>query len=115
MSRTKVLRKTSPRASSPFLSFMACVRIPAIDRFSVCIGPLVDLSTIANLFSDILQKRPRTPTLKKHAIAYLDSQTKSFDYTREVMCSLERQIREELARLGGNQGLEAIMDKLHVD
>ncbi|KAI0077209.1 terpenoid synthase [Panus rudis PR-1116 ss-1] len=64
---------------------------------------------------DVLQKRPTTPTLKKHAISYLRDQTKSFDYTLEVLKSLEGDIRQELARLGGNPGLEAIMNALHVE
>ncbi|KAF7369030.1 hypothetical protein MVEN_00229800 [Mycena venus] len=59
-----------------------------------------------------LQKRPRTPTLKRHAISYLDKQTQSFSYTRSVLINLEQQIRAEVARLGGNKGLEAIIDAL---
>ncbi|KAI9068619.1 terpenoid synthase [Trametes sanguinea] len=64
---------------------------------------------------NVLQKRPTTPTLKKHTIAYLRDHTKSFDYTIGVMDDLEGQIREEIARLGGNAKLEKIMDSLHVD
>ncbi|KZT00341.1 terpenoid synthase [Laetiporus sulphureus 93-53] len=60
----------------------------------------------------ILQKRPTTPTLKDHAVAYLEYRTKSFEYTRMVLDKLERQVREELARLGGNRGLESIVNAL---
>ncbi|PCH41867.1 terpenoid synthase [Wolfiporia cocos MD-104 SS10] len=60
----------------------------------------------------ILQKRPSTPTLKDHAVAYLENQTKSFAYTSQVLDKLERQVRGELARLGGNPGLEAIVNAL---
>ena len=63
----------------------------------------------------MLQKRPATPTLKRHTVAYLRNHTKSFEYTVRVLRSLERQTREEIARLGGNKGLEKIMDALHVD
>jgi len=59
-----------------------------------------------------LQKRPRTPTLKRHAISYLDKHTESFSYTRSVLRNLEQQVRAEVARLGGNKGLEAIIDAL---
>ncbi|KAJ7853532.1 isoprenoid synthase domain-containing protein [Mycena olivaceomarginata] len=59
-----------------------------------------------------LQKRPRTPTLKRHAISYLDTHTRSFSYTRSVLGNLQQQIRAEVARLGGNKGLEAIIDAL---
>ncbi|KAJ6466956.1 isoprenoid synthase domain-containing protein [Mycena sanguinolenta] len=61
-----------------------------------------------------LQKRPRTPTLKIHAISYLDKHTQSFSYTRSVLKNLEKQVRTEVARLGGNKGLEAIVDTLAV-
>lgn len=65
--------------------------------------------------SDVLQKRPKTPTLKHHAIEYLRNTTKSFDYTLAVLKKLEQQAREELERLGGNPILTALLDKLHVD
>ena len=63
----------------------------------------------------MLQKRPNTPTLKKHTIAYLRDHTKSFDYTLDVMDDLEAQIRAEIACLGGNTKLEKIVNLLHVD
>ncbi|KIM38797.1 hypothetical protein M413DRAFT_419682 [Hebeloma cylindrosporum] len=64
---------------------------------------------------NVLQKRPTTPTLKIHTINYLKNTTKSFDYTLSVLANLETQTRAEIARLGGNKGLGAIMDLLHVD
>ncbi|KAG1878928.1 isoprenoid synthase domain-containing protein [Suillus subluteus] len=64
--------------------------------------------------TSVLQKRPTTPTLKHHAIDYLRTKTKSFDYTLVVMQSLEQQAREEIARLGGNPKLEMMLDVLHV-
>ncbi|KAI0343485.1 terpenoid synthase [Trametopsis cervina] len=63
---------------------------------------------------NVLQKRPSTPTLKKHTINYLRDQTKSFEYTRSVMATLEQQVYDEVKRLGGNQGFEQIMRTLHV-
>jgi len=59
-----------------------------------------------------LQKRPRTPTLKIHAISYLENKTQSFAYCRSVLRKLEQQVRAEVARLGGNKGLEAIINAL---
>ncbi|KAJ7040777.1 isoprenoid synthase domain-containing protein [Mycena alexandri] len=59
-----------------------------------------------------LQKRPRTPTLKVHTISYLEKHTQSFSYTRSVLANLEQQIRAEVARLGGNKGLESIINAL---
>jgi len=64
---------------------------------------------------NVLQKRPTTPTLKIHTIDYLKNETKSFTYTLSVLTNLEAQTRNEIAKLGGNKGLEAIMDLLHVD
>ena len=63
---------------------------------------------------DVLQKRPTTPTLKNFAINYLETHTKSFDYTLSVLENLEGQIREEIARLGSNDKLEKIIDGLSV-
>jgi geranylgeranyl diphosphate synthase, type III len=67
-----------------------------------------------NQKKDILQKRPTTPTLKVYTISYLKNHTRSFDYTLEVMRTLENQTREEIHRLGGNERLETFMDLLHV-
>ncbi|KAJ6611701.1 isoprenoid synthase domain-containing protein [Mycena sp. CBHHK59/15] len=61
-----------------------------------------------------LRQRPRTPTLKVHTISYLDTHTHSFAYTFSVLQNLEQQTRAEVARLGGNKGLEAIIDALSV-
>lgn len=62
----------------------------------------------------VLQKRPKTPTLKHHIVAYLRDSTRSFEYTLRVMRSLEQQARADIARLGGNTILEGILDKLAV-
>lgn len=67
------------------------------------------------ILSDVLQKRPETPTLKNRAIEYLRNTTKSFDYTLAVLNKLEQQARGEVERLGGNPILSALLDKLHVD
>lgn len=64
---------------------------------------------------NVLQKRPTTPTLKIHAISYLKDRTKSFEYTLKVLTSLEKDVYDELRRLGGNPGLEALMAALHID
>ncbi|OJA20804.1 hypothetical protein AZE42_06518 [Rhizopogon vesiculosus] len=69
----------------------------------------------SRMVMSVLQKRPTTPTLKHHAIDHLRTKTKSFDYTLAVMQSLERQVRNEIARLGGNLQLERILDTLHIE
>lgn len=65
------------------------------------------------LILDILKQRPKTPTLKCKAIAYLKDITHSFDYTLSVMRSLEKLIQEETAKLGGNPILETLLERLH--
>ncbi|TFY63659.1 hypothetical protein EVJ58_g3121 [Rhodofomes roseus] len=84
-------------------------------KFSFPIVHAVRADTSNRQVLNVLQKRPTTPTLKRHTVNYLRNHTKSFDYTVRVLRSLENQIREEIARLGGNGGLERIMDALHVD
>lgn len=64
---------------------------------------------------NVLQQRPSTPTLKIHTIDYLKNHTKSFEYTLSVLDTLENQMRCEIRRLGGNPGLEQLIDMLHVD
>ncbi|KAJ7588050.1 isoprenoid synthase domain-containing protein [Mycena floridula] len=63
---------------------------------------------------NILQKRPTTPTLKIHAISHMETVTKSFEYTMEVLSILEGEVRKEIARLGGNALLEGVIDILKV-
>lgn len=59
---------------------------------------------------DVLQNRPQTPTLKKHAISYMRDRTKSLEYTRDVIRVLEKQVHEEIFRLGGNSSLQELVD-----
>ncbi|KZT72460.1 terpenoid synthase [Daedalea quercina L-15889] len=84
-------------------------------KFSFPVVHAVRADTSNRQVLNVLQKRPTTPTLKRHTVNYLQNHTKSFDYTIKVLLSLENQIREEITRLGGNSGLERIMDTLHVD
>ncbi|KAF8229567.1 terpenoid synthase [Tricholoma matsutake] len=84
-------------------------------KFSFPIIHAIHANTSNRQVLNVLQKRPSSPTLKVHTINYLKNQTKSFDYTLSVLDSLEAQTRQEIQRLGGNQGLEKIMDRLHVD
>ena len=45
----------------------------------------------------------------------MNQKTNSFSYTRQVLRSLTRQAFEEVKRLGGNPGVEAILKKLEVE
>ncbi|KAF9646193.1 terpenoid synthase [Thelephora ganbajun] len=61
---------------------------------------------------NILQKRPTTPTLKKHVIGYLANSTNSFAYTLSVMNTFRNKVISEIERLGGNPRLDAIVELL---
>jgi len=84
-------------------------------KFSFPVIHAIHANTTNRQVLNVLQKRPSSPTLKIHTINYLKNQTKSFEYTLSVLDNLEAQTRREIQRLGGNQGLEKIMDRLHVD
>jgi len=84
-------------------------------KFSFPIVHSIHADTSNRQVLNVLQKRPTTPTLKVHTISYLKNHTKSFEYTLDVMRNLEKQTRDEIRRLGGNEGLDAIMDFLHVE
>ncbi|KAF5377128.1 hypothetical protein D9757_008756 [Collybiopsis confluens] len=63
---------------------------------------------------DIIRQRPKTPTLKKRALEYMEHRTKSFEYTMDVLGMLWRRIEEEVKVLGGNAKLEVLIDRLRV-
>nr|GAT55622.1 predicted protein [Mycena chlorophos] len=81
-------------------------------KFSFPVVHGIQADTSNRELLDILKKRPKTPTLKIQAISYLDNRTKSFEYTRLVLRKIEDQIRAEVERLGGNEGLKVVMDYL---
>ena len=60
----------------------------------------------------MLQKRPTTPTLKKHVIGYLAKSTNSFEYTLSVMEKFRHKVISEIKRLGGNPDMDAIVELL---
>lgn len=84
-------------------------------KFSFPIVHGIHADTTNRQVLNVLQKRPTTPTLKHHVISYLKDHTKSFDYTLSVMDLLDKKTRAEIARLGGNKGLEKLMDFFYVD
>lgn len=84
-------------------------------KFSFPVVHGIHADTSNRQILNVLQKRPTTPTLKIHAISYLKDHTKSFEYTASVLRVIEAKTRAEIAKLGGNVGLDGIMDLLHVD
>ncbi|THU86327.1 terpenoid synthase [Dendrothele bispora CBS 962.96] len=84
-------------------------------KFSFPVIHGIHADTSNRQIMNVLQKRPTTPTLKSYAISYLKDHTKSFDYTLDVLIKLDKQTRAEIQRLGGNTGLEKLMDAFWVD
>ncbi|KAF9002949.1 farnesyltranstransferase [Cyathus striatus] len=66
------------------------------------------------VLTNVLQKRPTTPTLKLHAINHLRTKTRSFEYTEGILSTLETRIRFEIDMLGGNDKLSSLVDLLSV-
>ncbi|KAL0565484.1 hypothetical protein V5O48_016542 [Marasmius crinis-equi] len=83
-------------------------------KFSFPVVHSIRSDTTNRQVLNILQKRPASPTLKHYAIDYMKT-TNSFKYTLDVLDKLENQTRAEIQRLGGNEGLEKLMDAFHVD
>ncbi|KAK7471939.1 hypothetical protein VKT23_000045 [Stygiomarasmius scandens] len=84
-------------------------------KFSFPVIHGIHADTSNRQIMNVLQKRPTTPTLKSYTISYLKDHTKSFDYTLDVLAKLDKQTRAEIQRLGGNVGLEKLMDVFWVD
>ncbi|WVQ76939.1 hypothetical protein IAR50_006618 [Cryptococcus sp. DSM 104548] len=64
---------------------------------------------------NVLQKKTTLPSLKYHVVTYLQNTTRSFEYTRSVLRSLEGQILEEIKELGGNEMLEGVVAALSLE
>lgn len=67
-----------------------------------------------SLLMDILKLRPKDVPTKRKALKYMNDQTKSLDYTFDVICKLEKTAKEELNKLGGNPALSSIFDIMHL-
>jgi geranylgeranyl diphosphate synthase type 3 len=61
--------------------------------------------------SGILKQRPVDENIKKYAVSLMQA-TKSFDYTRQYLLSVEKQISDVIKGFGGNSFLEQIMHLL---
>ncbi|XP_046667342.1 geranylgeranyl pyrophosphate synthase [Homalodisca vitripennis] len=59
----------------------------------------------------ILRQRTRDVEVKRYCITLLDK-FGSFSHTRDTLSQLDRDARDEVARLGGNPLMEAILDDL---
>ncbi|XP_038221339.1 geranylgeranyl pyrophosphate synthase-like isoform X2 [Zerene cesonia] len=59
----------------------------------------------------ILKQRTKDINLKRYCVSLLED-LGSMEYTRKVLRDLDREIREEIARLGGNPAMLSVMDQL---
>ncbi|KAG8852044.1 geranylgeranyl pyrophosphate synthetase [Tulasnella sp. 330] len=88
--------------------------VPLVNLIGVYFQIRDDYQNLQSTKANVLSKRPATPTMKRYAINYMDEHTESFRYTEGVMARLDKQARDEVARLGGNSQLEVILDMLRV-
>jgi len=84
-------------------------------KFSFPVVHAVRADTSNRRILNVLQKRPATPTTKHYVVDYMRDHTRSFDYTRGVLSTLERQAKEEIERLGGNPQLLEILESLSIN
>ena len=64
---------------------------------------------------DILKQHTNSDEIKLYCIQYMRDETRSFAYTRAVLRELDFGARREVERLGGNNGLISILDRLRID
>ncbi|GAA5932205.1 hypothetical protein JCM3775_001159 [Rhodotorula graminis] len=83
-------------------------------KFSFPIVHAIRADTTNRQLLNILRERPSSPGPKTYAVSYMETRTGSFAYTRDVLRRLMVQARAEVARLGGNAGVEQILDKLEL-
>lgn len=63
--------------------------------------------------TDIVKQRTKDVDIKRFAVDLM-KEFGSFSYTKEKLGRMETEIRNEVARLGGNSLLSSIMDQLSV-
>eukprot|EP00093_Oithona_nana_P010942 10942.XXX_250439_251362_1 [CDS] Oithona nana genome sequencing. len=64
-----------------------------------------------NQIMNIIRQRTNDLEVKKYCVSLLDKYG-SFKYTLQVMEELDQKVRQEIAKLGGNSNLIALMDEL---
>ena len=73
-------------------------------------------TTRNNELLNILKLRTSDQNLKSYALDYMLSQTKSLDFTKDVLIQLHQQAGTALAQIQGkNEVMEAILPKLMLD
>ena len=86
-------------------------------KFSLPVIHSIRSSTTSNNeLLNILKLHTSDQSLKSYALDYMLSQTKSLDYTKDVLIQLHQQAWTALAQIPGKNGvMEAILAKLMLD
>ena len=70
-------------------------------------------SSYNNELLNILQMRTMDPSLKKHALWYMRTQTKSLDYTKAMLQDLHQQAQVAVGKIDApNDMIKGLLDKL---
>lgn len=80
-------------------------------KYSFPILHCIRTNTTDDRVTRILRQRTEDVEVKKFCIGLLE-EAGSFDYTREVMRGLDREITGEIERLGGNPVISRVMAEL---
>ena len=73
-------------------------------------------STYNNELVNILKMKTTDPGLKKHALWYMKTQTKSLDYTKCMLQDLHQQAQMAVGRMdASNDMIESLLKRLSVD
>ncbi|KAM0794821.1 isoprenoid synthase domain-containing protein [Usnea florida] len=86
-------------------------------KFSLpVIHAIQNSSTYNNELVSILKMKTTDPVLKKHALWYMQTQTKSLDYTKCMLQDLHQQAQVAVARMdASNDMIESLLKKLSLD
>lgn len=73
-------------------------------------------STRNNELLNIVKMHTMDPGLKKHALWYMQTQTKSLDYTKAMLKDLHQQAQAAVSRIdASNDVIEDLLNKLSLD
>ncbi|KAL7010031.1 hypothetical protein EMMF5_000050 [Cystobasidiomycetes sp. EMM_F5] len=83
-------------------------------KFSFPVVHSIRADTSNQRILNVLRQKPTDATMKAFAVNYMESNTRSFEYTRSVLTRLDAQACAEIDRLGGNPGLTKFLNKMQV-
>ena len=63
------------------------------------------------MYSDILRQRTSDVEVKRYCVKLLEK-FGSFEYTRNVLLNIDKEVREEVKKLGDNSYMTSLIDEL---